>query len=231
MSHDEATEKTQPVMPGTHAQILLLCLHEELGRAFLSAVCPRASGHEGELEIEGHRLHLRILAGDPRLTAGWDEAVRHAHGCALLVRFLDVVSLDRIRAIYRRLPLEKSVPLAILLFRQEGEMDFKISCPSCGQKLWVRDSDGGRRGRCPNCQKGFRLPSQSGFLRGQLALPDSVATLTVINGRASSCRGALAHLIGHLGGTIVGAANLDHETLKKSTVRVELPEGDQTAHG
>ncbi|HOW96694.1 MAG TPA: hypothetical protein P5567_09365 [Kiritimatiellia bacterium] len=230
MTDETASGSPAPLLPGTHAQILLLCLHEELGKAFLAAVCPRAAGLEGELEIEGHRLHLRVLAGDPRLTAGWDEAVRHAHACALLARFLDVVSLDRIRAIYRRMPLEKNVPLAMLLFRQEGEMDFKISCPSCGQKLWVRDSDGGRRGRCPNCQKGFRLPSQAGFLRGQLALPDSVATLTVINGRSASCRGALAHLIGHLGGAIVGVTSLDHETLKKSTVRVELPEGDQTAH-
>ena len=231
MSDHAATENVPPMMPGTHAQVLLLCLHEELGRAFLSGVCPRASGREGEVEIEGHRINLRILEGDPRLAPGWDESVRQAHGCALLVRFLDVVSMDRIRAIYSRLPVEKVVPLAILFFRQEGEMDFKMSCPSCGQKLWVRDSDGGRRGRCPNCQKGFRLTSQAGFLRSQLALPDSVATLTVINGRAASCRGALAHLIGHLGGAIVGVSSLDHETLKKSTVRVELPESDQTSHG
>jgi hypothetical protein len=218
-------------MPGTHAQVLLLCLHEELGRAFLTAVAPRASGKEGDVEIEGHRVRLRILAGDPQLTPGWDEAVRRAHGYVLLLRFLDIVSLDRIRAIYRRLPADRSAPLAILFFRQEGEMDFKISCPSCGQKLWVRDSDGGRRGRCPNCQKGFRLPSQAGYLRSQLALPDSVATLTVINGRPASCRGALAHLIGHLGGAIVGVTSLDHETLKKSTVRVELQDSDSTAHG
>ncbi|MBU1694882.1 MAG: zinc-ribbon domain-containing protein [Verrucomicrobia bacterium] len=230
MSDNRTAGEPAPTMPGTHALVLLLCLHEELGRAFLAAVAPRTSGNEGEVEIEGHRVHLRILSGDPQLTPGWDEAVRHAHGCVLLVRFLDIVSLDRIRAIYRRLPAERSAPLAILFFRQEGEMDFKISCPSCGQKLWVRDSDGGKRGRCPNCQKGFRLPSQAGFLRSQLALPDSVATLTVVNGRPASCRGALAHLIGLLGGAIVGVTSLDHETLKKSTVRVELQDSDSTAH-
>lgn len=228
---DETVGEGSSAMPGSHAQILLLCLHEELGQAFLAGVCPRASAYEGEIEIEGHRVHLRILAGDPRLTPGWDEAVRQAHGCALLVRFLDVVSLEKIRVIFRRLPAEKSIPLAILFFRQEGELDFKMSCPSCGQKLWVRDSDGGRRGRCPNCQKGFRLPSQASFLRSQLALPDSVATLTVISGRAASCRGALAYLVGHLDGAIVGMTTLDQETLKKTTVRVILPEGDQTEKG
>ena len=88
--------------------------------------------------------------------------------------------------------------MAVILFREEGEIDFKMSCPACGQKLWVRDTDVGKRGRCPNCKKAFKLPSQAGHLKSQLMLPDAVPALTVVRGKAASCRGALASLIAYL---------------------------------
>jgi transposase-like protein len=53
-----------------------------------------------------------------------------------------------------------SVPTQMLIYRNDNEVDFKMSCPYCGQKLWVRDADQDKRGRCPHCGKGFTLPAE-----------------------------------------------------------------------
>lgn len=207
--------------------VLVLCIHPELGETFLQSVCTGATGTSGDTVVENRPVHLEVLAGDPRLTAGWDETIKKADAVALLVRFLDVISLDKIRAIYRRLPSERSAPMAVIFFREEGEIDFKMSCPACGQKLWVRDSDVSKRGRCPNCKKAFKLPSQAGHLKGQLMLPDAVPALTAVRGKGASCRGALASLMSYLAGSIVPqAASMDQETLKKTTVRVQISDSE-----
>ena len=207
----------------SRVNILILCIHPELGETFLQSVCNGAVGSTGDTVVENRQVHLEVLAGDPRLTPNWDDTLKGADAVALLVRFLDVISLDKIRAIYRRLPSERSSPMAVILFREEGEIDFKMSCPACGQKLWVRDTDVGKRGRCPNCKKAFKLPSQAGHLKSQLMLPDAVPALTVVRGKTASCRGALASLLAYLQGTIVPQAErLDQETLKKTTVRVQV---------
>lgn len=203
--------------------VLVLCIHPEIGETFLQSVCEGGSGTSGETIVENRPVHLEVLAGDPRMTPNWDETVRQADAVILLVRFLDVISLDKIRAIYRRLPSERTAPMAVVLFREEGEIDFKMSCPACGQKLWVRDTDVGKRGRCPNCKKAFKLPSQAGHLKAQLMLPDAVPAITVVRGKAASCRGAIASLLAYLKGAIVPeAVKIDQETLKKTTVRVQV---------
>ncbi len=215
-------EEVVKAAPGK-ISILILCIHPELGETFVQSVCAGAAGTSGDTIVEDRNVHLDVLAGDPRMTPNWDETLKKADAIALLIRFLDVISLDKIRAIYRRLPAESSAPMAVLLFREEGEIDFKMSCPACGQKLWVRDSDTSKRGRCPNCKKAFKLPSQAGHLKSQLMLPDAIPALTVVRGKAASCRGALASLLEYLKGKIVPtAASMDQETLKKTTVRVQV---------
>ena len=207
--------------------ILILCIHPELGETFLQSVCTGATGSSGDTIVENRPVHLDVLAGDPRMIAAWDDSMKKSDAVALLVRFLDVISLDKIRAIYRRLPSERTVPMSVILFREDGEIDFKMSCPACGQKLWVRDSDVGKRGRCPNCKKAFKLPSQAGHLKSQLMLPDAVPAITVVRGKPASCRGALASLMSYLAGSIVPKAEgLDQETLKKTTVRVQLSDSE-----
>lgn len=214
-----------PAGGSSKTRILILCIHPELGETFLQNVCAGAVGTSGDTVVEERPVHLDIMAGDPRMIAEWDDSMKKADAVALLVRFLDVISLDKIRAIYRRLPSERTVPMSVILFREDGEIDFKMSCPACGQKLWVRDSDVGKRGRCPNCKKAFKLPSQAGHLKSQLMLPDAVPAITVVRGKPASCRGALASLMSYLTGTIVPKTEgLDQETLKKTTVRVQLSE-------
>jgi len=204
-------------------EVLVLCVYQEMGETFVQDVCKNANGGAGVTEIESTQVAMDVLAGDPRLNAGWDEKVKSADALVLLVRFLDVISLDKIKAIYRRLPGESHVPISAFLFREEGEIDFKMSCPACGQKLWVRDTDVNKRGRCPNCKKAFKLPAQAAHIKGQLMLPDAVPVISVVRGNVSSCRGAVASIIGRVAGILgVGAGAADPDALKKATVRVQI---------
>jgi predicted RNA-binding Zn-ribbon protein involved in translation (DUF1610 family) len=208
------------------ADVLVLCVYQEMGETFVQDVCKNAAAGKGNTEIEDIDVQIDVLSGDPRLNASWDERVKQADALIMLVRFLDVISLDKIKAIYRRLPSESLTPVSVFLFREEGEIDFKMSCPACGQKLWVRDTDVNKRGRCPNCKKAFKLPSQSGHLKSQLMLPDAVPVISVVRGNASSCRGAVASLIGRVAGRIGEGAAADPDALKKATVRVQIQNND-----
>ncbi len=203
-------------------KVLVLCIYQEMGETFVQDVCEVSVEGKGKTEIEGVNTEMDILAGDPRLNPAWADRVKGVDGLVLLLRFLDVISLDKIKAIYRRLPNETSIPMSVFLFREEGEIDFKMSCPACGQKLWVRDTDVGKRGRCPNCKRAFKLPSQSGHLKSQLMLPDAVPVISVVRGNKSSCRGAVASLVNRVQGEIDEETEADAETLKQATVRVQI---------
>ncbi len=199
--------------------ILALTIHEEMGEKFVKDICG-----SGNTKTIGYcQVAFDVLAGDPRLNAAWDETVKKANGVVILTRFLDVISLDKIKAIYRRLPAESDLAMAILIIRENDESDFKMSCPVCGQKLWVRDNDAGKRGRCPNCKKAFTLPDQTSLLRAQLALPDSIDVLRVIGGKGESAQAAIEQLLKHIqGGLIETDFGMDQDVLKQSTIRVQI---------
>lgn len=202
--------------------ILALSVHQEMGEQFVKD----AGTAEGKT-IAGRTVSMDVLAGDPRLNAAWDDTIKKADGILLLTRFLDVISLDKIKAIYRRIPAENSVPLAVLIVRENDESDFKMSCPVCGQKLWVRDNDAGKRGRCPNCKKAFTLPDQSNHLRAQLALPDSVPVTRVMGGNEASAVKAVEALLQQMGdGLIERSEGMDEDVLKQSTIRVQINPDD-----
>ena len=202
-----------------NVNILILGIHQDLGEKFAQDVCGGAESRK----IGEYQVSLDVLAGDPRLNAAWDDTLQTAGGIILLTRFLDVISLDKIKAIYRRLPSENAPPLLIVILRENGEADFKMSCPVCGQKLWVRDSDAGKRGRCPNCKKAFTLPDQVNHIRAQLALPDSLPVERVIGGEADSAVAAVERLLQTIdGGLIEAPEGLDQDVLKQSTIRVQI---------
>lgn len=212
--------------------LLILSIHQEMGETFVGEWVPGSSGKGTvEADIGGCLVTLGILAGDPRLNATWDEAVRKADAMVMLTRFLDVISLDKIKAIYRRLPSDKAVPLSVLVYREKDESDFKMSCPACGQKLWVRDSDVGKRGRCPNCKKPFKLPAQSNLIRAQLMIPDTVGVSVVVRGDQDSLQEAMTALCSRITGDFVATEiPIDEEILKKTTVRVQI-QSDDTSSG
>jgi len=102
-----------------------------------------------------------------------------------LIRFVDVLSLQHMEELLRSAPQGLGLS-AILVYRNENEQDFKMSCPYCGQKLWVRDADKDKRGRCPHCRKGFTLPEQEKHVSSVLRLKDRVPVFRVIRNDPAS---------------------------------------------
>ena len=198
--------------------MLALSVHQEMAENFVRDVC----GDANSKTIGGYEVAFDILSGDPRLNAGWEDTLKKAGGVILLARFLDVISLDKLKAIYRRLPTEKELPVAVLVVREKGETEFKMSCPVCGQKLWVNDSDSGKRGRCPNCKKAYALPDQGDHVRAQLALPDSVPVLRVIDGDSESAVKAVDEALKPLSSGLIENREIDQSVLKQSTIRVQV---------
>jgi hypothetical protein len=146
----------------------------------------------------------------------------HADAFVLLVHFLDQASIGVARRLYHRLRVVRPVPMGVFLFRAADERQFKISCPECGQKLWVLESEVGRRGRCVNCRHpiGIRTPSE--FLREMLSLPDSVPVLNVVKGDGPICRGALSNLLARASvGIIPGSAGSREDLLKQATIPIQ----------
>jgi predicted RNA-binding Zn-ribbon protein involved in translation (DUF1610 family) len=204
--------------------ILAISVQEDLGLQFMQDVC---GDQQHEAVVHHTPVHIDVLAGDPRLNVEWDDTIKKAQALVLLTRFLDIITLDKLRAIYRRIPGESEAPIMVLSVREKDEADFKMSCPVCGQKLWVRDSDAGKRGRCPNCKKAFTLPEQIGHLRAQLALPDSVDVLRSVQGDKKSAETVITKLLEKTnGGIIEPSMRLDENVLKQSTIRVQINPDD-----
>ena len=171
---------------------LILSIYHDMAESFVELLTPKQI--EG-LTINDYLVHFEVFAGEPDQDDALEKHISKADAIAIVVRFLDVLSLEKIKAIYRNLPPEINVPMAIFLLRDNGEIDFKISCPSCGQKLWLRDTDIGKRGRCPNCKKPFVILSQADYLRSQLVLPQSLPIIQVVRNDFDSFQNAIAKLI------------------------------------
>lgn len=202
---------------------LVLTIHEDMGNNFVSTLCPDAAEKPGEAVIDGQRFELHVLADDPRSLSTWSDEVGEADALVLQIRFMDALSLDRLRTICNHLPPSNAVPLGIFLMREEGENDFKISCATCGQKLWVRDTDEGKKGRCPNCKRAFKLRSQAEQAKHELDLSDDVSLATVIGGDASSCSSAIRCVARKPSGKKADeSADSDRDTLLNPTVRADV---------
>jgi len=199
---------------------LVLSIYQELAEAFIE---PLEAEHKKELILGDCQVSFDIITGDPSQDPTFEEHVAKASAIAIVVRFLDVLSLDKIKMIYRHLPNELNMPLAIFLLRDKGEVDFKISCPSCGQKLWLRDTDISKRGRCPNCKKPFIILSQGDHLKSQLMLPENVSIITLIRNDPESFKSSMSSLLGTLSAGIKpAAADVSTEALKNATMRVQI---------
>ena len=199
---------------------LILSIYHELAEEFLSAFTAEP---KIDLAIQNFLVNFDIIAGDPSQDPTFEEQLAKADAIAIVVRFLDVLSLEKIKNIYRHLPDQIAVPVAVFILRDKGEVDFKISCPSCGQKLWLRDTDVAKRGRCPNCTKPFVILSQGDHLKSQLMLPDKVKVFKVTRSNPESFQTALLQLFGGVPAGIKPAdLSVNDEALKNATVRIQI---------
>ena len=205
---------------GKKTHTLVMAIYRELAEEFLSSFDAEPNV---EVAIHDFLVNFEIVAGDPSQDPAFKDHVAKIDAIAIVVRFLDVLSLEKIKNIYRHLPEQLTIPVAIFILRDKGEADFKISCPSCGQKLWLRDTDVAKRGRCPNCTKPFIILSQGDHLKTQLMLPDKVEVFKVTRGNPESFQTALIKLFG---GTPAGIKpadlNVSDEALKNATVRIQI---------
>ncbi len=207
-------------MPEKKLNVLVLSIYRDLAEDFVLTGLPDLNA---EAAIGDHRVQFHVFAGDPAQDPTFDELIGQADAVALVVRFLDVLSLDKIKAIYRALPDEIRAPFAVFFLRDQGEVDFKISCPSCGQKLWLRDTDVNKRGRCPNCKKPFVIMSQQDHLKTQLMLPESVMLLQVVRNDRQTFQGGMEKLLEALSFGIKPQDLGGHvEALKNATMRIQI---------
>ncbi|HMP89990.1 MAG TPA: hypothetical protein PJ991_07305 [Kiritimatiellia bacterium] len=183
------------------------------GEAFFQTLGVDPNGI-GEIAIGDKTAQVELFRIIENSADGLQTIVDKADAAILLIRFLDQLSITRIREVFRILNVESFLPKTVLIQREANETEFKISCTYCGQKLWVRDRDSGRRGNCPQCRKTFFIPTQKSFVTSFLMLTDTVPVQTVTNGDAS-CRNAVASLVERIVSMEDG--------MKSSTMRIELP--------
>jgi len=197
--------------------ILIVSSYRDLAEEFISEA-------GGELVIGNHKVAIDVFADDPSSDPSFQEKISKAHAVVILARFLDVLSLDKIRGVYHHLTqANTSAPRAVFYLREKGELDFKISCPSCGQKLWLRDTDVGKRGRCPNCSKPFVIQSQADYLKSQLLFPESMLCVKIVSKDPDSFRSALGKLLEIIStGVMPYDASVSMDALKHSTVRIQI---------
>ena len=200
--------------------VLVLPVYRELSEEFLNSFI---SDSNSVAPIQDLRVDFDVFAADTAREPKLAELLSEAAAVAIVVRFLDVLSLEKIKNIYRSLPDQLAIPVAIFMLREKGEADFKISCQACGQKLWVRDTDVGKRGRCPNCTKPFSILSQADHMKSQLILPEKVEIFKVTRGTPESFQDAFVKLLGNqTRGIKPVVQNISREALKNATVRIQI---------
>lgn len=193
----------------------VLAVDAAAGQRLLDTVCGPG---RCDFQAEEFSVRLRLLVYN---NAGENALIREISSCdavALLVCHIDALSIETIKAAYRLLPLEYHMQASVLILREPGRMEFKMSCPACGQKLWVRDEDKGRNGRCPHCKKTFVLPAQTAHLKSILMTPDSIPLITVVDGHAGKCQGPIAEL--------AARAGRHAQARNSATMRVQLADGE-----
>jgi len=149
-------------------------------------------------QLDGQTLQIGVQGGLLDSPGDSQPEIGDADAIALVVHYMDVITLDQLRDTCSLLR-DHQGKVAVFLYREEGEIDYKMSCPSCGQKLWVRDTDVGKRGRCPNCKKAFMLPDQTEHVRAELTLDPGISITRVEGGNISSLKSAMRVLVDQLG--------------------------------
>ena len=174
-------------------EFVLLAADELCPNSIVADLCADAA--DPTFNLDGTTINLHAHTGEPIPLAPWKEALDKADAFAITVQYVDVITMDRLKAIYQTIARNTDKPFGVMVYRAAGEPDYKLSCPYCGQKLWVRDSDVNKRGRCPNCKKAFNLPSQSDHVRDTLEVESGTNLASVKGGEPDSLKEAFRKIL------------------------------------
>lgn len=203
--------------------IPVLSAEPGIAESFVRAVLGEVDATSGEVDFGQHHAFLEAVPPDSADLAGSKLKYQQADALVWLVHFMDGRALDDARVLLGRVSVACAAPMGVFIFRPEAERQFKISCPECGQKLWVMEHEVGMRGRCVNCRRPMMIPTPSEHLRATLRLRDSVPVLNVVRSDASLCRGALANLLARTGpGLHAGTGLPPEDFLKQATVPIQI---------
>jgi len=206
----------KPAFHNGNVYIPVFAFTEGSGESFFESLGLSPNG-VGDVTMGEKKVQVELFRLTENFTENLDAILNKADAALLLIRFLDQLSMTRIKQVYQLANTSNFLPKSIVIMRDPKEAEFKISCTYCGQKLWVRDRDTGRRGNCPQCRKTFFIPTQKSFITSFLMLTEAVPIQTATKGEAS-CRNSLAALVER----IVSVA----DSMKSSTMRIELPPED-----
>lgn len=108
-------------------------------------------------------------------------------------------------------------------------MGIRFRCHQCGHELHVKDFQGGKRSRCPECETKFRIPTESAErsipLDGSLSASGDSAVQASASGASSAISNAA---VGRSTGTIAGKGTSAKSTVIKPTGN-QLGSADRSA--
>lgn len=183
---------------------------------------PLLEGGDG-LCINGSKVILSVMAGNPKEHPDWERRVTEANAVMVLVDQVDTLSMEELKAVYANLPpITSSTAMAFFILREPNKKEFKVSCLKCGQKIMLRDEYVGRSCNCPNCRKPFMIVSQKMALRQQLRLPLDVQVEQIDGVSRKVTRAAMERLIERATPIPRNPPSSTGEALKHTTMRIEV---------
>ncbi|MBW7908016.1 MAG: hypothetical protein H3C50_03730 [Kiritimatiellae bacterium] len=170
----------------------------EVAQAFIERLS--GAGAKNGLVDLSHQMHVvvEIPAAEPEET--FVAQVKSADFSVMLLRFVDEATLNVARAMLRMLPASVQGRIHFVIAREPGELEFKLSCPQCGQKLMIKDALAFRRTQCPRCKHPFTIPGQTDLVRRELLIPANHNIGRVDLGDQESCLNALRNAYRQAGG-------------------------------
>lgn len=176
-------------------EVALIAVDSDAATRFVSLVCGPGSQ---VFAAQKETVHFTLSVYSETLAGAVGSLLEEAHAAILLATHLDVTTLKALRAAARLVAAKRPGPIDVVLFRPDGVSEFKMSCPDCGQKLWVRDLDVGRNGRCPQCKKVFVLPAQLALLKSSFGGISPLVFTAASGDMPDACRAPIRDLVTRL---------------------------------
>lgn len=198
-------------------RIVVISPEDSLAEAFVRALAG-AAVDRFELEHPDGPLLIEALEGNDVWGDGIHIRLNSASGVIIVAHHGDEASLTELRRLVALLPTGSGLAVGHALHREPGRPEFKLSCGSCGQKLWVSDAHEGRPGRCPGCKQTFLIPSQPRHLGTALQLDADTPVRILTRGDTA---GAVA-LINDLAAQMAAQADDGHSRQMNTTMRIVI---------